>query len=170
MRTFAQAAAAADALIASEHEAAGLAADDAESDDEDHGSKRGAAQNKEHETMEPLDTADEEGDDNSNEHIVDPTDEQDEDVVLIRDPKHDEVDEEAAADFDREFAKMMADTTDARRGDNRRAPPPVFDTAIPYVKKREEREAAEGRMHFTLLSKKGNRQQVGIGHRLIKQS
>ena len=54
----------------------------------------------------------------------------------------------------------MADTTDARRGDSRRAPPPVFDTAIPHLKKREEREAGEGKMNFTLLSKKGNRPQV----------
>lgn len=87
---------------------------------------------------------------------------EDEDVVLIRgqDPKKAEIDEEADADFDREFAKMMADTTDARRGDSRRAPPPVFDTAIPHVKKREEREVEEGKMNFTLLSKKGNRPQV----------
>lgn len=86
----------------------------------------------------------------------------DEDVVLIRDPKKDEVDEEADADFDREFAKMMADTTDARRGDSRRAPPPVFDTAIPHIKNREARETAEGKMHFSLLSKKGNRPQVSL--------
>jgi regulator of nonsense transcripts 2 len=160
LRSFTQAAAATDALLASQHEAAGLAVDDGESDDEGQGPNRGGAQDKEPESMETLDAADEDGDERSNEHLVDPTDDQDEDVVLIRDPKHDEVDEEAAADFDREFAKMMADTTDARRGDSRRAPPPVFDTAIPHVKKREEREAAEGRMHFTLLSKKGNRQQV----------
>lgn len=83
--------------------------------------------------------------------------------MLIRgDPKRDEMDEEADADFDREFAKMMADTTDARRGDTRRAAPPVFDTAIPHIRNREERTAGEGKMNFTLLSKKGNRPQVSI--------
>jgi hypothetical protein len=65
---------------------------------------------------------------------------------------------------------MMADTTDARRGDQRRAPPPVFDTAIPHVKKREEREVQEGRMNFTLLSKKGNRQQVRFSFVVKKET
>lgn len=97
--------------------------------------------------------------------------EDEEDVVIIRDHDHkkDEIDEEADADFDREFAKMMADTTDARRGDSRRAPPPVFDTAIPHLKKREEREAGEGKMNFTLLSKKGNRPQVCTRHPFLLQ-
>jgi regulator of nonsense transcripts 2 len=112
--------------------------------------------------MEGREAEEEEDEEGFNDHLVDPADDQDQEVVLIRDPKRDEIDEEAAADFDREFAKMMADTTDARRGDSRRAPPPVFDTAIPHVKKREEREAVEGRMQFTLLSKKGNRQQVSL--------
>jgi regulator of nonsense transcripts 2 len=146
LRTFEQAAAATDELFALEHDL--NTADDVESDEE--GPNRGEIE---------IDEPAEELDVVEPEHQTD-EEEQDQEVVLIRDSKKDEIDEEAAADFDREFAKMMADTTDARRGDSRRAPPPVFDTAIPHVKKREEREAAEGRMSFTLLSKRGNRQQV----------
>ncbi|WRT69288.1 uncharacterized protein IL334_006272 [Kwoniella shivajii] len=90
-------------------------------------------------------------------------DEEDEDVVLIRSSeqeKHSEIDDEAQSDFDREFAKLLADTTDARR-DQRKAAPPVFDTAVPLIRKRQDDpQGQEGKMHFTLLSKKGNRQQI----------
>ncbi|ORY33038.1 armadillo-type protein [Naematelia encephala] len=90
-------------------------------------------------------------------------DDEADDVVLIRskEQKQDEHDVEAAADFDREFAKMLADTTDARRGDRKNAPP-IFDTAVPHIKKASTQEPGtdEGKMAFTLLSKRGNRQQM----------
>jgi len=155
LRTFAQAAAATDELLASQHETNN--ADDAESDEE--GPNRGNQDDADEAAEEVGDITPELVHDD-HDHDQDDQEQEEEAVVLIRDSKKDEIDEEAAADFDREFAKMMADTTDARRGDLRRAPPPVFDTAIPHVKKREEREVQEGRMNFTLLSKKGNRQQV----------
>ena len=154
MRTFEQAAVATDELFALEHDS--NAADDAESDEE------GPSRGNQVEADEPVEELDEIEPEHQSDQVEDEDQDQDQEVVLIRDSKKDEIDEEAAADFDREFAKMMADTTDARRGDSRRAPPPVFDTAIPHVKKREEREAAEGRMSFTLLSKRGNRQQVSL--------
>jgi regulator of nonsense transcripts 2 len=154
LRTFEQAAAATDELFALEHDS--NAADDAESDEE------GPTRGNQVEADEPVEELDELEPEHQSDQVEDEDQDQDQEVVLIRDSKKDEIDEEAAADFDREFAKMMADTTDARRGDSRRAPPPVFDTAIPHVKKREEREAAEGRMSFTLLSKRGNRQQVSL--------
>ncbi|WVW79596.1 hypothetical protein I302_101565 [Kwoniella bestiolae CBS 10118] len=94
--------------------------------------------------------------------------EEEDNVVLIRKEeteKHSEMDEQAQSEFDREFAKLLADTTDARR-DQRKNAPPVFDTAVPLIrKKHEEKEVAagqggEGKMQFMLLSKKGNRQQI----------
>lgn len=118
-----------------------------------------------------------------------------EDVVVLREkpPVHDSEDENARMDFDREFAKMLADTTDAKRGE--RKPAPIFDTAVPLIKRsvapgsvdmaarsrsggdgsassqsRGSAQAgtAEGgkaasvaeQMQFSLLSKKGNKQQV----------
>lgn len=94
---------------------------------------------------------------------------EDEDVVLIRDTsKNDELDAEERAAFDREFAKVLADITDTRR-EQRKAAPPIFDTAVPVVKKRIEEPKAkasngigeeEGRMQFMLMSKKAGKQQV----------
>lgn len=93
-------------------------------------------------------------------------------VVVIRErTQRDEVDEAAQSDFDREFAKMLADTTDARRGD-RKAAPPIFDTAVPHIRRQAEPalaslgpnggHAGAGGMQFSLLSKKGNKQQVRL--------
>lgn len=105
------------------------------------------------------------------------TDDEADDVVVRRphEEKPDEVDVEAIADFDREFAKMLADTTDVRRTDPRK-PAPIFDTAVPLLKKRADpataagthssasagpnAQSAEGGMRFSLLSKKGGKQQV----------
>ncbi|OCF78858.1 hypothetical protein I204_00802 [Kwoniella mangroviensis CBS 8886] len=87
--------------------------------------------------------------------------EEEDNVVLIRNKEkeqHSEMDEQAQSEFDREFAKILADTTDARR-DQRKNAPPVFDTAVPLIRKKDVGEQ-EGKMQFTLLSKKGNRQQI----------
>lgn len=89
-----------------------------------------------------------------------PDEDEQDDVVLIREPRHDEVDTEAQADFDREFAKMLADTSDARRGERKNAPP-IFDTAVPLIKRKAEGSEGDlGKMAFTLISKRGNRSQV----------
>lgn len=70
---------------------------------------------------------------------------------------------------------MLADTTDARRGERKNAPP-IFDTAVPHVKKQgqpqgqgqgQNEEDGNGGMQFSLMLKKGNRQQVRYNtHRL----
>lgn len=97
--------------------------------------------------------------------------EEDEDVVVIREQKHDEFDEQAQEEFDREFSRMLADTTVGRK-----AAPPVFDQAVPMFRKKggsgpkgsvsaqHAEEAAPpvdaSQMQFMLLSKKGNKPQV----------
>ncbi|WWC90992.1 uncharacterized protein L201_005931 [Kwoniella dendrophila CBS 6074] len=110
-------------------------------------------------------------------------DEEEDNVVLIKskqdEHKNTEMDEEAQSEFDREFAKLLADTTDSRR-DQRKNAPPVFDTAVPLFRKKQEetqqsqsnksvngktsnnqsKDNNEGKMQFMLLSKKGNRQQI----------
>lgn len=69
---------------------------------------------------------------------------------------------------------MLADTTDARRGERKAAP--LFDMAVPHIKRAAMEGgsggmsngdyAAEGAskqssgMQFSLLSKRGNKQQV----------
>lgn len=131
-----------------------LTADESSEYDSDGADARDApeAEEEEDEAPPPVTVAGPDGSEN----------EQDEDVVILRDPKHEEVDEEAKDLFDREFAKMLADTTDARRGDLRKAPPPIFDTAVPVVRKRDEPTTTDGKLQFQLLSKRGNRQQVRL--------
>lgn len=89
-------------------------------------------------------------------------------MVIIKDVKEEEYDQEEEDAFNREFAKMLADTTDARKVDRKTAPP-VFDTAVPLIRRQQQQQAQQdaipteakaNHMQFSLLSKKGNKQQV----------
>ena len=99
--------------------------------------------------------------------IDDDDDDDDDNVVLIKDAKEEEYDQEEEDAFNREFAKMLADTTDARKVDRKTAPP-VFDTAVPLIRRQQQQaqqdsgppEPKTNHMQFSLLSKKGNKQQV----------
>nr|XP_018259411.1 uncharacterized protein I303_08339 [Kwoniella dejecticola CBS 10117]OBR81569.1 hypothetical protein I303_08339 [Kwoniella dejecticola CBS 10117] len=153
LKTFNEAAAKVDEILALGAEGEGE--DDAESEDGSEAGDRG-----------PVDADD----------LVDANDaeeEEEENVVLIKSQnknERSEVDEQAESEFDREFARLLADTTDTRR-DQRKNAPPVFDTAVPLIRKRPEEQArstanvngianTKGKMQFMLLSKKGNRQQI----------
>jgi hypothetical protein len=78
-----------------------------------------------------------------------------------------QVDPEEEADFEREYAKMMAESLESRKFDRK----PLFDVPLPVRSKArdtstatdsEEKtaESAANTMAFSLLTKKGNRQQV----------
>lgn len=92
-----------------------------------------------------------------------------EDIVVTR--KEAERDFEAEAEFDRELAKMMSESLDSRKFDRK----PLFDVPLPMRKAQRETPAATGddsgnegtatppsanTMAFSLMTKKGNRQQV----------
>ena len=89
---------------------------------------------------------------------------EDEAIVVTR--EEEEVDPEEEADFEREYAKMMAESLESRKFDRKQ----VVDIAIPVRSKPRDSsalEAGEGgdgppmpTMAFSLLTKKGNRQQV----------
>jgi regulator of nonsense transcripts 2 len=98
------------------------------------------------------------------------SDDEEEEIVVTREQQ---LDPEYEADFDREFAKMMSESLDSRKFDRK----PVFDVPLPIRKgtgggllSREntiETEAGadvepeeKGTMMFSLLTKKGNRQQT----------
>ena len=71
-------------------------------------------------------------------------------------------DEDAEADFEREFSRMMQDSIESRRNERK---PVAFDVAVPGRVKFSNSGAVEdvdGRdsVMFTLLTKKGNKQQV----------
>src|SRR5436305_123581 len=85
---------------------------------------------------------------------------EDEEIIVTR--QEEERDPEAEAEFDRELAKMMAESLDARKFERK----PLFDVPLPM--RRRDRDAGEedrpnppaNTMAFSLLTKRGNRQQV----------
>ncbi|KAI5850993.1 putative nonsense-mediated mRNA decay factor [Tricharina praecox] len=94
--------------------------------------------------------------------------EEEEDIVVTREQQ---LDPEAEAEFDREFAKMMSDSLESRKFDRK----PVFDVPLPIRKgtgmlSREntiesetgepEQPEEKGTMMFSLLTRRGNRQQT----------
>lgn len=87
------------------------------------------------------------------------------------------MDPEAEADFDREFAKMMAESLDSRKFDRK----PLFDVPLPMRRAQKDIPVAgdespvEGTstppnpntMAFSLMTKKGNKQQVSLALQLL---
>ncbi|KAK8844121.1 hypothetical protein IAR55_006915 [Kwoniella newhampshirensis] len=157
LKTLAEAAAAVDEIVATGDQDNGYGSDDGS----DHENDRQAPaddklDNNEEDPLEAEDHRDDDGED------------EDDNVVLIRadhDIKDDEQNQEEQQAFDREFAKLLADTTDTRT-QQRKAAPPIFDTAVPLIRRnkpdegKSSKEDGDGRMQFTLLSKKGGRQQI----------
>jgi regulator of nonsense transcripts 2 len=100
------------------------------------------------------------------------TDSEEETIVVTR--QEEEVDPEDEADFEREYAKMMAESLESRKHDRK----PTFDVPLPM--RRKERDAntvndswteesaspsaPSGTMAFSLLTKRGNRQQVSLSN------
>ncbi|KXJ95607.1 MIF4G domain-containing protein [Microdochium bolleyi] len=90
---------------------------------------------------------------------------EDEKIVVTR--KAEQIDPEDEADFEREYAKMMAESLDSRKFDRKT----LFDVPLPVRSKREtsataaevedgEVDTTPNTMAFSLLTKKGNRQQT----------
>ncbi|KAI1100115.1 ARM repeat-containing protein [Jackrogersella minutella] len=87
-------------------------------------------------------------------------------IVVTR--KAEEVDPEDEADFEREYAKMMAESLESRKFDRK----PLFDVPLPVRPKTRDvsstpmdadnanGESTPSTMAFSLLTKKGNRQQT----------
>ncbi|ORY08796.1 armadillo-type protein [Clohesyomyces aquaticus] len=100
------------------------------------------------------------------------TDDEEEQIVVTR--QEDERDPEVEADFDRELAKMMSESLDSRKFERK----PVFDVPLPMRRARGDASttAEDGppepppqaapqtapipTMKFSLLSKRGNKQQT----------
>lgn len=91
---------------------------------------------------------------------------EDEQIFVAR--QEEERDPEAEAEFDRELEKMMADSVDSRRFERKT----VFDVPLPMKRSREasaaehpqpapeSSQAPMNTMAFSLMTKKGNKQQV----------
>lgn len=85
--------------------------------------------------------------------------------------QHEEVDPEDEADFEREYARMMAESLESRKFERKS----TFDVPLPMRRKDRDVGASSeswgddsasanvpssGTMAFSLLTKRGNRQQV----------
>lgn len=95
------------------------------------------------------------------------TDSEDEEIFVAR--QEEERDPEAEADFDRAFEKMMAESMEGRRFERKA----LFDIPLPMRPSRREQTASDetfvetpqqppSTMAFSLMTKKGNRQQVSL--------
>jgi regulator of nonsense transcripts 2 len=95
------------------------------------------------------------------------TDSEEESIVVTR--QEEEIDPEDEADFEREYAKMMAESLESRKHERKS----TFDVPLPMKRKDANtsndpwvEEPANGNaspsstMAFSLLTKRGNRQQV----------
>ncbi|KAI9825997.1 MAG: hypothetical protein M1819_007452 [Sarea resinae] len=93
------------------------------------------------------------------------SDEEEEEIVVTR--QEEERDPEAEADFDRELAKMMSESLDSRKFDRK----PMFDVPLPMRRAGRDASGADDSsgegaatppptMAFSLLTKRGNRQQT----------
>jgi regulator of nonsense transcripts 2 len=95
------------------------------------------------------------------------TDSEEEAIIVTR--QEEELDPEAEAEFEREYAKMIAESLESRKFERK----PLFDVPLPIRRKdrevvtpidsaSEEPAAAttSNTMAFSLLTKRGNRQQV----------
>lgn len=82
--------------------------------------------------------------------------------------QEEERDPEAEAEFDRELAKMMSESLDSRKSERK----PVFDVPLPMRRAQRDTTVAgeetplertstpPNTMAFSLMTKKGNKQQV----------
>jgi regulator of nonsense transcripts 2 len=97
------------------------------------------------------------------------TDSEEEEIIVTREEEY--IDPEDEADFEREYAKMMAESLDARKHERKS----TFDVPLPIKRKdRDTNTSSEtvpeearpvpipssSTMSFSLLTKRGNRQHV----------
>jgi regulator of nonsense transcripts 2 len=99
---------------------------------------------------------------------TDSEEEEEEAIVVTR--QEEQFDPEEDADFEREYAKMMAESLESRKFERK----PAFDVPLPIRRKERDPTTSENpaeepvaatststpTMAFSLLTKKGNRQQV----------
>ncbi|KAI0401233.1 MIF4G domain-containing protein [Xylaria palmicola] len=111
---------------------------------------------------------DDDGDDPDGQHDQSQShrDSDSEEEAIVVTKQAEEFDPEAEAEFDRELAKMMAESLESRKFDRK----PLFDVPLPLRSKtrdpltptdpEEQNKDGVSTMAFSLLTKKGNRQQT----------
>jgi regulator of nonsense transcripts 2 len=163
------------AAVEQDDRTSGMSSDDEQDDDDDSGSDDGEAE------VSPISHAFnqvtatncvgtiQEPEQNASYHD---SESEEEAIVVTRDEE--EIDPEDEADFDREYAKMMAESVEARKYERKQ-----FDIPLPVRPKNRDitsgGEAGEsgvgplpnGTMAFSVLTKRGNRQQVRLDQLML---
>lgn len=161
-------------VLAQDRKAAGLEEPEAEPEDQDDelsaqssgdelGDADGDDDGDESAGSEDGDGVDDDVDDMEQESS---SEESDDEAIVVTRPEE-EIDPEEDADFEREYAKMMAESLESRKLERR----PMFDVALPVRSRARESngggdlgdagtEAPTPKMAFSVLTKKGNKQQV----------
>ncbi|KAJ3324923.1 hypothetical protein HDV06_005511 [Boothiomyces sp. JEL0866] len=90
---------------------------------------------------------------------ADATENANEDEEVVVHMAHHQEEEEEDQNFEREFNRLMQEYSDSRRSDRKTA---VFDAPIPTRRTNTEEDGSAGnnQVSFSLLTKKGNKQQV----------
>ncbi|KAJ3127315.1 hypothetical protein HK098_006494 [Nowakowskiella sp. JEL0407] len=99
---------------------------------------------------------DDEDDDNDDGSEAGVVEEEEAVVVHVQGP---EIDEEAEMEFEREYSKLMQESLESRKYEKK---PTAFDVAIPIRSRQnnEEENVREGTVAFSLLTKRGTKQQI----------
>ncbi|KAL2159819.1 hypothetical protein VTH06DRAFT_1952 [Thermothelomyces fergusii] len=145
-----------DKAVEQDDETSGISSDDEpvgdQDDDEESGSEDGEVE---------AEDAEQDQADNGNESEGE--EEEEEAIVVTR--EEEQIDPEFEAEFDREYAKIMAESFETRKFQ----PKQPFDLPLPVRPKNRDAPSGEaessagtpgGKMAFSLLTKKGNRQQT----------
>ncbi|KAI8377492.1 armadillo-type protein [Radiomyces spectabilis] len=116
---------------------------------------------------EDVEKDEEEEEDEENDSAMANNDGEEDDVVVLK-KKEEQISKEEDEEFEREFSKMMAESIESRKFEKKTA---VLDVPIPMNLRglqdrrsaaQEKGKANDGKMAFTLLTRKGNRQQTKI--------
>lgn len=161
-------------VLAQDRKAAGLEEPEPEPEDQDDVSSAASSEDElgdvDDDADETIASDDGEGVDDDaedNERQSSSGDSDDEAIVVTR--PEEEIDPEEDADFEREYAKMMSESLESRKLERR----PMFDVALPVRSRARESNAGPDqidgspmppipKMAFSVLTKKGNKQQVSI--------
>jgi len=135
--------------------------------DENDGEDEDEGEDDENAEEEPSYRNDNDSDSERGNHDDDEDEEEEEEEAIVVTREEEEIDPEWEAEFDREYAKIMAESYETRKFERKQ-----FDIPLPVRPKNQQRsdESGEtgsggqtttpGKMAFSLLTKKGNRQQT----------
>lgn len=157
-------------VLAQDRKAAGLEEPEHEPEDQDDDSSAASSGDEicDDDADETVASDDGEGvDDDAEDHEQQSSLEDSDDEAIVVTRPEEEIDPEEDADFEREYAKMMSDSLESRKLERR----PMFDVALPVRSRARGATAGSDqidgspvaptpKMAFSVLTKKGNKQQV----------